>query len=166
MITWADITPTLLDIAGATPEDASFHGRSFAAAMQEESPAGWVEIFASHAFHKVTMYYPMRVVRSRRRKLIWNIAHGLPFPFASDLWASETWRAVLEGTLPRYGQRMVDRYIHRAPFELYDLERDPHEVNNLVDDPASGPLLKTLKARLRTFQETTADPWIVKWTYE
>lgn len=166
MITWADLTPTLLDMAGVATEGMPFHGRSFRTAMQEERPEGWDEIFASHTFHEITMYYPMRVVRGRRYKLLWNIAHGLPYPFASDLWASETWVEIQRQGLSHYGMREVDRYIHRPRFELYDLDSDPHEVMNLAQDPAHASVLEDLQSRMRAHQERTGDPWILKWTYE
>ena len=83
MISWVDITPTILDIAGVS--HTPMHGRSFKSAMEMSSPEGWDEVYASHTFHEVTMYYPMRVVRTRKHKLIWNIAHGLPYPFRYGL---------------------------------------------------------------------------------
>ena len=52
----------------------------------------WDEVFASHTFHEIQMYYPMRVVRERRYKLLWNIAHPLPFPFPSVNSAPHRWR--------------------------------------------------------------------------
>ena len=81
------------------------HGRSFLPILEQENPSGWDEMYASHTFHEVTMYYPMRVVRSGRYKLIWNIAHPLPFPFASDLWNSATWQtARRRGPASLYGK--------------------------------------------------------------
>jgi N-sulfoglucosamine sulfohydrolase len=166
MVTWADLTPTILDFAGAIPEDATFHGRSFLPVLEQEHPKDWDEVYASHTFHEITMYYPMRVVRTRRYKLLWNIAYGLDYPFASDLWASKTWQAVRERELQTYGRRSVDAYLHRPEFELFDLENDPHEVNNLASDPDHAGTLAELKAKLRAFQERTKDPWILKWEYE
>lgn len=166
MVTWADLAPTLLELADIPSEGAGLHGRSFRRAMLDDSPAGWDEVFASHTFHEITMYYPMRVVRDRRYKLIWNIAHGLPYPFASDLWASGTWRAVIDRNLTKYGQRSVASYLHRPPFELYDLRADEHEIHNLANDPVHAGALEAMKERLRAHQERTSDPWIVKWTYE
>lgn len=69
--------------------------------------------------------WPMRVVRERKYKLIWNIAHGLDFPFASDLWAASTWQATLRSGGKFYGKRTLEAYLHRPKFELYDLENDP-----------------------------------------
>ena len=166
MITWADITPTILDIAGALPHELNFHGRSFLSVLEQENPQGWDEIYASHTFHEITMYYPMRVVRTRRYKLIWNIAHKLDYPFASDLWASKTWQGVLKRGQQYYARRPVDAYIHRPQFELYDLKNDPLEVKNLIDDTQHAEIFEKLKAKLKAFQERTKDPWIVKWEYE
>ncbi len=65
-----------------------------------------------------------------------------------------------------YGQRSIDAYMHRPPFELYDLEEDPHEIHNLADSPDHVAILAELKEKLRAFQERTNDPWILKWEYE
>ena len=109
----------------------------------------------------------MRVVRERRYKLIWNIAHGLPFPFASDLWAAPTWQAQWkQGMSAPYGAKTVRSYIYRPAFELYDLEKDPHEGNNLAAHSEHGELLARLKKKLKKFQEETNDPWVMKWRYE
>lgn len=167
MVGWPSLTPTILEAAAALPGDAVFHGRSFLGILEEEQPQGWDEIYASHTFHEITMYYPMRVVRTRRHKLIWNLAHGLPYPFASDLWAAPTWQEVYrKGPEALYGRRTVEAYLHRPKFELYDLESDPHEVKNLADDPAAAALLKELQEKLKAFQKRTKDPWILKWEYE
>lgn len=167
MINLADLTPTLLDFAGALPEKHAFHGRSFLPTLGEADPAGWNEVYASHTFHEITMYYPMRVVRTRRYKLIWNIAHGLPFPFASDLWEAPTWQDVLaRGPDALYGKRTVRAYTHRPKFELYDLERDPDEIVNLAEQKEHAPSLEELKTKLKAFQKRTSDPWISKWEYE
>jgi N-sulfoglucosamine sulfohydrolase len=166
MVTWADLTPTILDFAGATPGGSEFHGRSFRAVLEREHVEDWDTIYASHTFHEVTMYYPMRVVRERRFKLIWNIAAGLEYPFASDLWGSATWQATLRDKATLYGKRTVEAYLRRPRFELYDLETDPHEVKNLADDPQHQDTLARLKTKLKAFQQRTKDPWLLKWDRE
>jgi N-sulfoglucosamine sulfohydrolase len=166
LVNFADLAPTILDFAGSLPKSSSLQGRSFKSVLDQEHPKGWDETYASHTFHEITMYYPMRVLRQRRYKLIWNIAHGLDYPFASDLWAASTWQATIRAGNKYYGKRTVEAYLHRPRFELYDLESDPHEVKNLADDPTHRKVLAELKARLKAFQKRTNDPWIVKWNYE
>jgi N-sulfoglucosamine sulfohydrolase len=196
MISWVDITPTVLDFAGAMDNSTGkvkaavlanvpkntlrsdpqnnpdfhlgeFHGRSFVPVLEQERTSGWDEVYASHTFHEIQMYYPMRVLRERQYKLIWNIAHPLPFPFASDLWAAPTWQAQFkQGMDAPYGPRTVGSYIHRAEFELFDLEADPWESKNLAGDPRHKATLERMQAKIRAFQERTADRWVRKWTYE
>jgi N-sulfoglucosamine sulfohydrolase len=167
MASHVDLTPTILDAAGALPQANPFHGRSWLDAMNRDEDPAWNTIYASHTFHEITMYYPMRVVREGRYKLIWNIAHDLPYPFASDLWEAATWQDRLkQGPDALYGKRTVDQYIHRPEFELYDLEADPDEVENLAEKPEHAKLLADLKARLHEFQKRTGDPWELKWRYE
>ncbi|MEM6799584.1 MAG: sulfatase [Planctomycetota bacterium] len=181
MVSWVDLTPTLLDFAQIDTNDGAksgadakqegrFHGRSFLPLLDQSNAAvasDWNRVFGSHTFHEVTMYYPMRVVREDRFKLIWNIAHDLPYPFASDLWASPTWQAQYrQGPNTNYGQRTVDAYVHRPEFELYDLAADPGEANNLAGESAHADVLQRLKADLKAFQQRTVDPWVLKWDYE
>ena len=166
LVSWADITPTLCAWAGVPVDADAVQGRSFLEAMREEQPAGWDTVYGSHTFHQVTMYYPMRWVREGKWKLIWNLANGLSFPFANDLWESETWQDFRTRGDEVYGKRRVDAYLHRPPLELYDLEADPDEVHNLADDPAHAETLQRLHASLKAFQERTADPWIIKWEHE
>jgi len=41
--------------------------------------------------------------------------------------------------------------------QLYDLERDPHEMNNLFRDPAHAPERRELESLLRDWQKQTGD---------
>jgi N-sulfoglucosamine sulfohydrolase len=167
MVSWVDLTPTILDFTGVTTRQLEFHGRSFLPVLDDVDQEGWDEVFASHTFHEVTMYYPMRVARERRYKLIWNIAHQLPYPFATDLWAAPTWQEQFRhGPQTSYGKRTVDQYIHRPEFELYNLQSDPVESRNLAADPQHMKLLERLKTKIRNFQERTEDPWIMKWSHQ
>ncbi len=190
MISHDDITPSLLDAAGGYDADKKgpktllpveklgvgenpgpkferYHGRSWISLLDKEHGDGRDELMASHTFHEIQMYYPMRSIRDRRFKLIWNIASPLPYPFASDLWAASTWQAQYEKGLDApYGKRTVGSYIQRPKFELYDLVADPAESKNLAEDPAHAAQLARMKERLKTAQTETADPWRLKWQYE
>lgn len=193
MVSWADITPTVLEFAGVTdvpgppavgqpgPETPGrpagkgkapkgkpyvFHGRSFLGVLDTPKTTGWDEVFGSHTFHEITMYYPMRVVRTRQYKLTLNLAHPLPFPFASDLEESATWRSVSKNPDGQYGKRRLKDFLQRPRYELYDLTADPDEITNLADDPKHAPVFRELQGKLKTFQERTGDPWVVKYRYE
>jgi N-sulfoglucosamine sulfohydrolase len=166
MITWADLTPTLLDVAGVAVYAGDFDGRSCRAGLDGDELPGWDTIFASHTFHEVTMYYPMRVVRTRRYKLIANLADALAFPLTLDLLKAPTWIDVVDSGGGVFGRRSIDRYLRRPRIELYDLERGPDELINLAEAPDHRKLQAGLIEKLQAFQTATSDPWHHKWDYE
>lgn len=166
MVTWADLTPTLLEVAGAPAPAGDFDGRSFRAGLDGAPLRGWDEVYGSHSSHEITMYYPMRSVRTRRYKLIHNLASGLPFPFALDLIQSPTWVGVQRSGAAKYAHRPIAQFLRRPEFELYDLALDPHETVNLADQPEQQALKRELIEKLKDFQTATKDPWIHKWVYE
>ena len=112
------------------------------------------------------MYYPMRAVRTRTHKYIRNLAYRLDYPFASDLYNSPTWQGVLKRGDRMLGKRSVEQYVRRPLEELYDLEKDPHELTNLAGEEAHARTLAELRTKLRAWQERTRDPWVVKYRYE
>ena len=145
----------------------SYHGKSWLKSLSDPELPHWDSIFASHTFHEIQMYYPMRVVQDQRYKLIWNIANKLDYPFASDLWAASSWQAQFQkGEDAPYGKKTVGQYIHRPKFELFDLKNDPHEAYNLAEKPEFAELLKTYQAKMKSMQKKLDDPWILKWKYE
>lgn len=182
-INWADLTPTILDYAGVLEpargqmeqryEDnksrwnnvlnEDFHGNSFREVLLTGSDEGWKETYTSHTFHEVTMYYPMRTVISGRYKLIWNVAWQLPYPQAQDLWESSTWQSALQREDGMYGSKKIADYYDRPEFELFDLEKDPGEAENLAGDADHQDVLKELKEKIVAFQKRTNDPWIDIW---
>lgn len=188
MVSWVDFAPTILDVCGVKvppappvvprgdddpvrprdqkPVPYTFHGRSWAGLWDEPAPTGWDEVFASHTFHEITMYYPMRVLENRRFKLILNVAHQLPYPFALDLWESATWQSVQNKGESHYGGRLVSEYLQRPRYELYDKQADPEEFKNLAADPAHAATLAELSEKLREFQKRTRDPWVLKYEHE
>lgn len=145
----------------------AYHGKSWMHCLADADAEHHETIFASHTFHEIQMYYPMRVVRDAQYKLIWNIAHPLPYPFASDLWDASSWQAQLKkGLQAPYGMITVGRYVQRPEFELYHIASDPHESTNLADSAGHQVILQQYQAKLKALQKSLDDPWILKWEYE
>jgi arylsulfatase A-like enzyme len=51
-----------------------------------------------------------------------------------------------------------------SPWILYDLQKDPYQMNNLVDDPKSKALVKKMDARLARIMKENGDYWEYKAT--
>jgi N-sulfoglucosamine sulfohydrolase len=171
MASWTDIAPTVLDWCGVKPapvgkKDAPLPGRSLLPVLERTKTEGWDEVYASHQFHEITMYYPMRAVRTRTHKYILNLAHGLEYPFASDLWGSDMWQGVLKRRDPLMGKREVAAYVKRPKEELYAISSDPNELKNLAADAGSAKVLEEMRAKLAAWRNKTADPWLIKDKHE
>ena len=162
MVSWVDITPTILDWAGVSPQNAQpFAGRSILPILEQPDPQGWDRVFGSHGFHEIQQYYPMRALRTRQYKYIVNLAAPLEFPVAGDIASSPTWRAIAAARpIASLGARTMEAFLHRPPEELYDLRKDPSEVQNLATDPAHREVLERMRAEMRKFRTDTHDPWL------
>lgn len=161
MVSWIDIAPTILDWTGAQgPSGYALPGRSLLPILDQRRPSGWDRVFASHGFHEINQYYPMRALRTRQYKYILNLAHELTFPIAGDIAASPTWRAVLAQRSPRLGELPLAAFLRRPREELYDISSDPNETRNLAEDPRHRATLEALRRDLDAFRRATRDPWL------
>src|SRR5687768_10506929 len=138
MVSWIDVAATVLEFTGAKPPQ-NLPGQSLLPILAQEDAADRDVVFASHVFHEITMYYPMRAIRTRTHKLIWNLAAPLPYPIAGDILKSPSWQTILKSGA--MGGRTRESYLHRPEFELYDVQSDPHELKNLAGDPTQAKLL-------------------------
>lgn len=158
LVQYIDLVPTFLEIAGIDPTtvdvgcpdahgNTGFDGQSFLKLLTGKEETFREYIFAQHTTVGIIGYkepYPMRAVRDSRYKLIRNLApenlywirgiHGVE-PFKS-------WQEDAKND-PELAKR-VQYLLKRPAEELYDLQADEYEINNLADDPEYA----TIKARL------------------
>lgn len=139
-----DVVPTLLDLIGQ-PIPRTVQGHSFLPAVLGEPTGSATAIFAEKTSHRD--YDPMRCVRAGGFKYIRNYESGPRLLLPSDI----------EDSLTRAG--MGDDHLRpRAPEELYDLNEDPLESNNLAEVPEFSQVRDRLAAQLDQWQQETSDP--------
>ena len=63
---------------------------------------------------------------------------------------------------PEWSAQFEKFYGRRPIFELYDLRKDPDEMNNLAEDPAYAAVRKEMTDRLFTILRETGDPRMVE----
>jgi N-sulfoglucosamine sulfohydrolase len=172
-VSYIDIFPTLLDWAGCPPGSQKSgspprRGRSILPIMtrvslDDETEGTWTKVHGSHTFHEITNYYPTRFIRTPRYKYHRNIAWKLDFPFSTDLYASLSWEGMRNVDGPvQIGWRTLEAYIRRPAEELFDMQEDPREVQNVTQDPVYAEVLKEMRAAMEQWQRETKDPWLVK----
>jgi N-sulfoglucosamine sulfohydrolase len=162
LVTLADLTPTILDWTQTKGPGYPLHGRSFLPVLNDPEPKGWDEVLLSHVCHEVTMYYPMRTIRNRRYKLIWNVDWRSEYPLPIDTLRRATWTETVRRGDPTIGPRSVKKFLYRDQIELYDLQRDPDEIFNLADDPKHESVRRDLSQRLTSWLQDTDDQWLVR----
>ncbi|HEY7640534.1 MAG TPA: sulfatase [Steroidobacteraceae bacterium] len=160
MVSWVDVTPTILDWAGIASPGVELAGRSILPILEQSEPHGWDRVFASHGFHEIQQYYPMRALRTREYAYIVNLAAPLEFPIAGDVASSPSWQAIIAHPNVGLGARTLQAFLHRPAEELYDLRTDPQEVRNLAADPAQRAVLERMRADMAKFRAETHDPWL------
>jgi arylsulfatase A-like enzyme len=63
---------------------------------------------------------------------------------------------------PEWSAQFEKFYGRRPMFELYDLRKDPDEMNNVAEDPAYATVRKEMTERLFTILRETGDPRMVE----
>ena len=107
--------------------------------------------------------------RRARPRIQADLEHRLPTPLPLRLrpLGAATWQAQWKlGKDAPYGTRTVGEYVQRPKFELYDIENDPDEAHNLASETSYAETLQLYKTKLKEFQKSTGDRWILKWEYE
>lgn len=75
-----------------------------------------------------------------------------------------------EGGLPGAWRGIrTERYMYArwktGPWLLYDLEKDPYEMKNLVGDTAASAVMSKLDKELLAWMQQVGDSWSLDWTY-
>lgn len=139
-----DMMPTLLDLAGA-PVPEGLDGKSFAPLLEGKQPKIREDFFCELTWHD--KYHPMRGIRTERYKYVVNLEDGPQIYMPVDIHKS------LSGAEVR-----TQYYVPNEAEELYDLQRDPLEEHNLIQDPQYTEVASELRSKVREWMESTDDP--------
>jgi arylsulfatase A-like enzyme len=133
----------------------SDHGSSYPGAYSQYEPGVHIPM--------IVMYYPMRTIRDRRYKLIWNLCYQMPFMNAMEVADRSPWRLTIERGDRYIGKRTVEKFLWRDVVELYDLQTDPDEVVNLAEDPKYADLRRKMSEKLLARLRATDDHWLERY---
>jgi arylsulfatase A-like enzyme len=133
MVLNLDFAQTFLDFAGVKAAPG-MQGRSFRSILEGRTPNDWrtsmyYRYWMHLADHGVPAHYG---VRTHRHKLIYYYGKALGTSGSIDKDTPSEW-------------------------ELFDLSKDPHEMNNVYNDPKQADTVKRLKAELERLQKLYGD---------
>ncbi len=141
-----DFPALFLDLAGV-PIPADMQGRSFRPILQGSTPPNWREAmyyryWMHAAHHNVAAHYG---IRTHKHKLIYYSYDGCGQPGTENpfICAGKGPVLSLDGMQPEW--------------ELFDLEKDPQEMHNVVHDPAYAGVFRELRDELHRLQAEVGD---------
>jgi arylsulfatase A-like enzyme len=171
-VSHVDLAPSFLAAAGL-PIPADWHGRNLKPLLTGDAKSWPDAVFTERERHAYVrqgnLSYPARAIRTERFLYIRN--------FRPDRWPAGDPQLVFavgpfgdiddgptkQIILARRNDPDCQRYFtlscgKRPAEELYDLQKDPDEIDNLADKPEYAAIKQQLAARLQAWMKETGDP--------
>jgi len=157
MVSFIDFAPTMLSLAGAKVP-SHMHGRAFMGPQKPSRPREYV--FGGRDRMDET-YDFSRTVRDKKFRYIRNYTPYLPLAQPIDYMdktpiLQEMRRLAVAGKLADGPQMQFFRPA-KPVRELYDCQADPHNVNNLADDPKYAEVVKRMQQVLDDWMKLIGD---------
>ena len=156
LISFVDFPPTLLSMVDIQPPNY-MQGQAFEGSFKSESPREFIHGHADRFDESVDM---IRAVRNKRFKYLKNFYPNKPYYLPLDYRENmpvmqELLRLRDTGQLDE-NQALWFRQ-SKAVEELFDTENDPHELNNIANDPAYAEVLATLRVECERWMKDIDD---------
>ena len=166
LISTADITPSLVDELGGKLKDNSVDGKSFIELLKGNNETLHDYVYGAFTNCRIIdnreRIYPIRSIRNKRYSLIYNpnyesktsnvtltkalkmIEDAKTKP--KELNPTGSW--VAKASKSKNEQALVHKLHNREEFELYDLQKDPFEMENVAYDIKYQKIQRKLKNAL------------------
>jgi uncharacterized sulfatase len=165
LVSIADVTPTLVEAAGGVLKAKDCDGKSFLKTLRGEKQVLHEYVFGAFSNCNIIgnreRIYPVRVIRNKTFSLIYNPNHKLrtsnvtidhaltmrrdPAVEANGSIAS-SWVALSRNDAA--AKPLVRKLHHRPQYELYNLDKDPYELRNEIENPEYRIVAAAMKATL------------------
>lgn len=159
LVSTIDLMPTLLAASGAAPVP-KLPGLSLLPLLAGEPQPAWRTHLATefHTHAARANFFPQRAIEGGRYKLIENLLPDEANPDMEKIDKEFPFVAAAVAAAPAE-VRAAYKLQQRPPrYELYDLQTDPFEFQNLTGSSEHAAIFADLKQRLLDWREQTRDP--------
>ena len=156
LISFVDFAPTLLSMASIQPPDY-MQGKAFEGKFKSNLQRKYIHAAADRFDESYDM---IRAVRDKRFKYLKNFRPEQPYYLALEYrermaTMQELLRLRDEGKLNEF---QAQWFRTKKPIEeLFDTQNDPHELNNLADDPKYENKLRELRTECKSWMKEIED---------
>lgn len=163
----ADIVPTFIAAAGGDPAAHKLDGVSFLPVLQGKSDKHRQYVYGLHNNVPEGNPYPIRSIRDNEFHYLVNLKHDQPYhekhlmtEGPAKRYDLQWWQALSDAAAQgdASAKKLYDKYHHRPAEELYRIDEDPWEMNNLADKSEYAEAKKRLLAELQRWMAEQKDP--------
>ncbi|MBN2301458.1 MAG: sulfatase, partial [Lentisphaerae bacterium] len=157
-ISGIDLMPTILDLL-KLPLPDNLDGTSFLPVLKGDAQQGREHVCTQ--FHETARYnrYPMRCIQNKHYGYIFNAWSNGTRVFKNESQEGRTFKAMQAASAA--DQSVADRvklFQYRVVEELYDFEKDPDALHNLIHSPEHHVVAEQMRSDLETWMRSTNDP--------
>ncbi|MBK1877712.1 sulfatase family protein [Pelagicoccus mobilis] len=161
MVSWVDLMPTLIDIAGGKTSD-EIDGRSFTQVLLGEKSTHRSLMFTTHSGDSEMNVYPIRAISDGKYKYIRNLEPDCYHSNHSDILrvdgAGAFWHSWDEAAKTNASAAAkMRKYYQRPAVEFFDLSKDPYEYDNLANSPEYKQMVQEFSNKLDTWMKEQGD---------
>lgn len=157
---YEDILPTMIDFTGAAPIKG-IDGISFLDVLygKKKDHRNWA--YGIHNNIPEGTAYPIRSIQDKRYKLIWNLTPEADY-FEKHMMnpnsKTSVWTSWMEAAkVNKNASVLVTNFVKRPAFELYDLQQDPWELNNIANLPEHKERIARMKSEIENWMKQQGD---------
>ncbi|MEM9585935.1 MAG: sulfatase [Planctomycetota bacterium] len=158
MVEYVDVLPTFVQAAGGSP-DPVLDGKSFLPVLvgqTNEHKQVTFGLMTTRGIIAGSEAYPIRSVRSHQYRLILNLNHEATFTNAVTV--SPLFQSMKDlGRTDARSAELVALYQKRPEIELYDVVKDPLNMDNLAGDPQYAGVVASLRDQLEAWMQSQGD---------
>ncbi len=162
LVQMADVLPTFLEAVGAEPGPGQFDGISFYRHLLGKEQPLREFVYGIHNNVPEGNPYPIRSIRNDTYHYLMNLTPEVPYHEKHVMLMDSrlTWWPELKRAEARDDPTaiaMLRKFHHRPPEELYRVDEDIYERNNLASNPEYAAEKRELRRELLRWMESQGD---------
>ena len=174
LVQYADVSPTLMELAGGEPEAQQYDGTSFANVLRGKTELHREFVYGVHNNYPEGPPFPIRTITDGTYRYIRNLTPDEIYiekhlmgtqgtgALNNPYWGTWVWDA----TQSERTYKLVKRYTHRPAEEFYHTAVDRSEMNNLAGSTEVSAIQNRLMTELDRWLQEQGDPGIPQDTPE
>ncbi len=169
LVQMADVVPTFIEAAGGDPAAYQLDGVSFLSVLTGESETHREFVYGLHNNVPEGHPYPIRSIRDQDFHYVMNLKHEVSYhekhlmdETLAKRYDLQWWKAMNDAAEQGdvSAKKLRDKFHDRPAEELYRVDKDPYEMDNLAGQSEYNEVKRRLRTELTRWMKAQGDPGI------